>query len=287
MGGVHVTVLYYNKALLDKAGAQPPKTTDDLQALVAPLKGAGASPMVHPSGEVWYNPLLVMWIQPMVVENKPVEFTERTQKGEVKYNSPEWLKTFQIIADLAKNGVLLPGSGAIGNDASIQLLYQGKAAMLYQGSWTYSSLKSPPAGAAYDLHVTGLPIVPPAPRAQPLIAFGGYSIPAASKNKDAAMSFVKFAADPEIDARVVEAVQQFSPVSASNAKITDPVSKEIAPWFKDGVPPLDWLWEPEITTEIQNLVQTLVKGEGTPQAAGDAVQAKAEQLRREGRSYYK
>ena len=86
---------------------------------------------------------------------------------------------------------------------------------------------------------------------------------------------------------MVAAVQEFSPIQSSNAKITDPVAKEIAPWFKDGIPPLDWLWEPEVTVEIQNRVQGLIKGETTPQAAGDAVQAKAEQLRREGRSYYK
>jgi len=51
--------------------------------------------------------------------------------------------------------------------------------------------------------------------------------------------------------------------------------------------PLDWLWEPEVTTEIQNQVQALVKGDAQPRAAADAVQAKADALRREGRSYYK
>jgi hypothetical protein len=50
---------------------------------------------------------------------------------------------------------------------------------------------------------------------------------------------------------------------------------------------LDWLWEPEVTIEIQNQVQALVKGDVQPEVAGDAVQAKADQLRREGRSYFK
>jgi hypothetical protein len=49
---------------------------------------------------------------------------------------------------------------------------------------------------------------------------------------------------------------------------------------------LDWLWEPEVTTEIQNQVQALVKGDVPPAAAADAVQAKADALRREGRSYF-
>ena len=31
-----------------------------------------AMPRVHPAGEIWWNPLLVMWIQPMLVNNQPV-----------------------------------------------------------------------------------------------------------------------------------------------------------------------------------------------------------------------
>src|SRR5690242_1800470 len=38
---VHVTALFYNKALLDRAGLQPPKTLDDMKAMVQPLKAMG------------------------------------------------------------------------------------------------------------------------------------------------------------------------------------------------------------------------------------------------------
>ena len=59
---VHVTALFYNKALLDKAGLQPPRTLADMKAMVQPLKAIGALPLVHPAGEVSWNPLLVMWM---------------------------------------------------------------------------------------------------------------------------------------------------------------------------------------------------------------------------------
>jgi ABC-type glycerol-3-phosphate transport system substrate-binding protein len=287
LGGAHVAVWYNNKAILDKAGVQPAKTVDDLKAMTAPLKAVGAAPQVHPSGEIWWNPLLVMWIQPMIVDNKPIEFTDSTMKGTVKYDSPEWIKTFTILQDLSKSGELLAGSAAVGMDAAVQLFYTGKAATTYNGSWTLPSLRKPPAGAAFDLQITGLPVLAPAPKAQPLIAFTGYGIAAASKNIDPIVAFLAYATDPDVDAAVVTATQQFSSITSSNAKITDPISKQVAPWFKDGIPPLDWLWEPEVTTEIQNQVQGLIKGDATPQDVGKAVQAKAEQLRREGRSYYK
>ena len=72
--------------------------------------------------------------------------------------------------------------------------------------------------------------------------------------------------------------------SAATFPPTDPVERER--WL-DGIVPLDWLWEPEVTTEIQNQVQALVKGDAQPQAAADAVQARADAVRREGRNYYR
>jgi ABC-type glycerol-3-phosphate transport system substrate-binding protein len=88
-----------------------------------------ASP-VHPAGEASWNPLLVMWIQPMLVNNQPMEFTQKALPGDGKYNGPEWIKTFETIANLSRDGVLAPGSGALGVDAAYQLFNQGKAAML-------------------------------------------------------------------------------------------------------------------------------------------------------------
>jgi raffinose/stachyose/melibiose transport system substrate-binding protein len=285
---VHVTALFYNKALLDKAGVQPPRTLADMTAMVEPLKAIGAAPMVHPGGETSWNPLLVMWIQPMLVNNQPMEFTQRLLKGDVKYNGPEWIKTFEVIANLSRDGVLAPGSGALGMDAAYQLFNQGKAAMFYTGSWSLPALTGgKSAGGGMDLHVTGLPLVENAAKAQPLIAFNSYAIAATSKNKDAAVKWLTYAADPVVDAQLGEKLQSFSPMPASNSAITDPIAREIAPWFADGIAPLNWFWEPEITTEIENQVQALVKGEAQPSAAADAVQAKADQLRREGRSYFK
>ena len=285
---VHVTALFYNKALLDKAGLQPPRRLADMQAMVQPLKAIGAVPLVHPAGEVSWNPLLVMWIQPMLVNNQPMEFTQKVLQGDVKYNGPEWIKTFETIANLSRDGVLGPGSGALGVDAAYQLFKQGKAAMLYTGSWSLPALTGGMvAGGGVDLHVTGLPLVENAPKAQPLIAFNSYAIAASSKNKDAAVRWLTYAADPEVDAHLAEKLQAFSPMPASNGGITDPIAREIAPWFADGIAPLNWFWEPEITSEIENQVQALIKRDAQPKAAADAVQAKSDQLHREGRSYFK
>ena len=93
-------------------------------------------------------------------------------------------------------------------------------------------------------------------------------------------AFLEYASRPEVDAAVVDGLQTYSPIAASNVAINDPVAQEFLPMFEDAITPLDWLWEPEITAEIDNQVQALVKGETDPASAGAAIQAVAEQLRR-------
>jgi hypothetical protein len=56
--------------------------------------------------------------------------------------------------------------------------------------------------------------------------------------------------------------------------------------FDDAITPFDWLWEPEITAEIDSQVQALVKGDTDPASAAAAIEAVAVELRSSGRSYY-
>ena len=76
-------------------------------------------------------------------------------------------------------------------------------------------------------------------------------------------------------------------MAASNDTIVNPVAREFLPLFDDAISPIDWLWEPEITAEIDSQVQALVKGGNDAASAGRAVQAVASNLRASGRSYYR
>jgi ABC-type glycerol-3-phosphate transport system substrate-binding protein len=287
--GVQTTGLYYNKALLDQAGLKPPKTIADLKAMVGPLAALGAAPLVHPSGDTPFNPLLVMWLLPMMAERDgdPVAFVERTIKGEVGYDSPEWTETFQTIVDLTSSGVLLDGSGAMDYATMQRLFLQGKAATTYNGTWLLAALQAGTPSGPFDLHVAPLPLVDGATRARSIIAWSGFALPArAAASRDSVYAFLEHASRPEVDAAVVEGLQSFSPIAASNVGIHDPVEREFLPMLDDAITSLNWLWEPEIDTEIGNQVQALVKGDTDAGAAGKAIEAVANELRSSGRSYY-
>jgi ABC-type glycerol-3-phosphate transport system substrate-binding protein len=287
--GVQTTGLYYNKALLDRAGVGPPKTIADLKAMVEPLAAFGVAPLVHPSGDTPFNPLLVMWLLPMIAERvgDPITFVERTIKGEVGYDAAEWTETFQTIVDLRTSGVLLEGSGAMDYATMQRLFLQGKAATTYNGTWLMSALQAGTPSGPFDLHVSSLPLVDGATRARSLIAWSGFALPAkAAASRDAVYAFLEYASRPEVDAAVVEGMQTFSPIPESNGAIKDPVQREFLPMLDDSITSLNWLWEPEIDAEIGNQVQSLVKGETEAGAAGKAIEAVANELRSSGRRYY-
>jgi raffinose/stachyose/melibiose transport system substrate-binding protein len=287
--GVQTTGMYFNKALLDQAGLTAPRTIVDLKAMVKPLSALGAAPLVHCSGDVSFNSLLVTWLLPMIGgrTGDPLEFVESTIRGRVRYDSPEWIEAFQTIADLRTSGVLLEGSGAT-DYAAMQLLFlQGRAAMTYNGTWLRTQLQAGTPTVAFDLHVAPLPLVDGASKAHSILAWGGFAMPAKpAASHDLVAAFLEYASRPEIDEAVVEGLQAYSPIATSNAAIHDPVAREFLPMLEDAITPLNWLWEPEIEAEMNNQVQALVKGDTDPAGVGTALETVAEQLRTSGRGYY-
>jgi raffinose/stachyose/melibiose transport system substrate-binding protein len=287
--GVHTTGLYVNRALLDEAGVAVPKTIADLEGMVGPLARLGAAPLVHCSGDVFFNQILMTWILPLVVERggaDPEDFVERTVRGEVGYDSPEWVEAFETIGGLRTSGVLLAGSGATDYPAMQQLLLQGKAATTFQGTWMLPQIQAGTPTGPWDLHVAPPPLIEGAHRPRPILAWAGFALPATpGANRDAAYAFLDYASRPEVDRAVTKGSQQYSPLAASNEEIRDPIAREFLPLFDDAILSLDWRWEPEIAAEIDSRIQALVKGETDGTAAAKAVQAVATGLRATGRSY--
>jgi len=287
--GVQTTGLYYNKAMLDQAGLEAPATIADLKAMVKPLAALGAAPLTFCSGEISFNSMLVTWALPMIAgrAGDPLAFVERTIKGEVGYDSPEWIEAFQTIADLRTSGVLLEGSGATDYPTMQALFLQGKAAMAYNGSWLLAQLQAGTPTVAFDLHVAPLPLVDGTSKAHSILSWGGFAMPArADASRDGVYAFLEYASRPEVDEAVVEGLQSYSPIPGSNVAIHDAVAREFLPMFDDAITPLNWLWEPEIEAEVNDQVQALVKGDTDPASAGKAIEAVAGALRSSGRGYY-
>jgi ABC-type glycerol-3-phosphate transport system substrate-binding protein len=286
--GVTTTGLFFNKAILDRAGLQPPTTIEALKAMVGPLERMGVAPLVHCAGDAIFNPMLVAWVLPMLLEGieDPLDFAERTLMGEVRYDDPTWIAAFEVLADLRTSGVLMEGTGAVDYPTMQQLMLQGRVAMTCNGTWLLPQLVAGSPSVDFDLHAAPLPGLVEGRPARSILAWGGYALPARpAVNQDRVVAFLEYASRPEVDRAVVESLQVYSPILGSNAAITDSLAREFLPMFDQAITPLDWLWEPEITTEMGIEVQALVKGDTNPAAVGAALQGVADELRSTGRSY--
>ncbi|MDQ4502892.1 extracellular solute-binding protein [Sinomonas sp. ASV322] len=134
-------VLYFNKDLFDKVGAQPPKTWDDLMALVPKFKAAGIAPFALGGQSKWPD---LMWLEYLTDRiGGPQVFADIAANKPNAWSNPAVAEALTKIQQLADAGGFVNGFSSIAADSNADqaLVYTGKAAMILQGGWIYQTLK--------------------------------------------------------------------------------------------------------------------------------------------------
>ncbi|WP_077490973.1 extracellular solute-binding protein [Sinomonas mesophila] len=134
-------VLYYNKEVFEKVGAQPPTTWDELMALVPTFKAAGIAPFSLGGQSKWPN---LMWLEYLVERiGGPQVFADIAANKPGAWSHPAVAESLTKIQELVDAGGFVNGFSSIAADSSADqaLLYTGKAAMILQGGWIYQGMK--------------------------------------------------------------------------------------------------------------------------------------------------
>ena len=135
-------ILFYNKALFAKAGAQPPKTWDDLMALTKTFNDLGVAPISLAGQSRWTS---MMWLEFMFDRvGGPEVFNDIFAAKENAWSNPAALDALTKIQELVSANGFIKGFGSITADSNADqaLLYTDKAAMMLHGAWTYGSMKN-------------------------------------------------------------------------------------------------------------------------------------------------
>ncbi|WP_246468856.1 extracellular solute-binding protein [Arthrobacter ipis] len=138
---VQPVVLYYNKEVFDKVGAQPPKTWGELMALVPKFKEAGIAPFSLGGQSKWPD---LMWLEYLVERiGGPEVFANIAADKPGAWSDPAVTEALTKIQQLADAGGFVNGFSSIAADSNADqaLLYTGKAAMVLQGGWIYQGMK--------------------------------------------------------------------------------------------------------------------------------------------------
>jgi raffinose/stachyose/melibiose transport system substrate-binding protein len=197
---VEPLVLFYNKKKFAEVGAEPPKTWDDLMALVPKFKAKNIAPISLAGQSRWTN---MMWLEMMYDRIGGTQVFDDIFAGKKDaWSHPASIEALTKIQELVKAGGFQKGfaSTTADSNADQALLHTGRAAMMLHGTWTYGSMAK--EGGKFvsggDLGYVAFPTVAGG-KGDPTAAYGNagqylsISSKAAPEQKEIAKKFFKTA----------------------------------------------------------------------------------------------
>jgi ABC-type glycerol-3-phosphate transport system substrate-binding protein len=184
---------FYNVDILKKAGlTEAPKTWNDWSKLAAALKGTGIVPAVMPS-DSWFQDEFVLTLAGQIDPS----FYDSIRYKNGSYDTKSYVQALTKYKSLYDQGALDKSTLDLAYSDAMALFDQGKAAVVFNGSWEagrlLSSYRSANKVAASDVGAMGVPAEKASQvSARSFIDFS-YGIPTASSHQAAAEKFIQYA----------------------------------------------------------------------------------------------
>ena len=202
--GMQPVLLFYNKAVLEKVGAQPPETWSDVKALVPKLKAEGITPFALGAADAWTDLMWLEYLTDRIGGQQPFLNILAGEQG--AWSDPAITKALTEIRSLIDSGGFGTKYNSVGygNAQASTLLARGKAAMHLMGTWEYTNqLDQQKEFAEKDLGWTTFPSVEGG-KGDPAAVVGNptnyFSVNERSKSKTEATEFLKqMSADSYVD----------------------------------------------------------------------------------------
>jgi raffinose/stachyose/melibiose transport system substrate-binding protein len=193
--GLAPVVLYYNKKVLGDAGVQPPKTYDELLTAVKTLKDNKVTPISLAANSKWPT---LMYLEYLLDREGDSKVFQRIASGDpAGWKDPAVTKANARLQELARAGAFGDSASSVNYDqgASTALLYTGKAGMELMGTWEYANMvKAAPDFVKKNLGYMAFPALSGGAGDRKNIVGNPsnfLSLNSASKNKDAALTYLK------------------------------------------------------------------------------------------------
>ncbi|KQR00403.1 sugar-binding protein [Arthrobacter sp. Leaf141] len=186
--------IWYNKALLQKAGVSVPTSLDDIPAMCTALRSAGITPIAIDGQDQWPLERYVAY-QPF--REAGPDFVQQLKKGDAAFADAAGQKTVNWMADLGKADCFQEGFSAQGYSDAQNLFTNGEAAMYNIGTWELPSLATDKLNPAVrdDIDFFTLPTTSgSATAANEFVSPSGIGMAVNTKTYDPLVSdFLKFA----------------------------------------------------------------------------------------------
>lgn len=213
-----------NKRVWEKTGLSQPKTWSQFLDACQKLKDAGIVPIALGNGTQWITQLInYALVATLVFADNPA-FPEDMKAGKVTFVDSGWADAMNKYLELNKRGFFNPNPSGTSFEESQRLVATGRAAMAIHTAGTVAGLVA--AAGHRDFVMWPLPAgEDPSKQQVPVGVTNGYGVSAASKNKEAAVAFLNFMAEPEIMGDWARLT--LVPVFGADESQTDPIYRDI------------------------------------------------------------
>ncbi|MEV6283744.1 extracellular solute-binding protein [Kribbella sp. NPDC051770] len=232
-------VLFYNKKVFEKVGAEPPKSWGDIMNLVPKFNEAKIAPFSLGGQSRWTN---MMWLEFLYDRIGGSEVFQNIFDGKPNaWSDPSSLKALEEVQKLVKANGFIKGFSSITADSNADqaLLYTGRAAMMLHGAWTYGGMKADGGDFVTGGHLGYMNFPPveggkgdPSNSVGNPAAYLSISSKASDQDKETAK---KFLANNTLDDASVDAwvgAGNIPVVKSAEAKLASVTDKNDAEWLK-------------------------------------------------------
>ncbi|MEK5439608.1 MULTISPECIES: ABC transporter substrate-binding protein [Paenibacillus] len=199
-GGLDYLGVYYNQDLFKQAGVtEMPKDWTSFLEACQKLKDAGITPISLADKDPWFLQFGMYQIAANEVYPDEMDFDTKLQAGEKSLTDPKWVATISKMKELYDKGYVVKNSLGLGSAQAAQLFVDGKAAMVFDGTWDYATLT---AKGAADF-TRGFFSLPANHSGQPTYVSAataaGFALNAKSENLDIAKEVMNYLFDGQSD----------------------------------------------------------------------------------------
>lgn len=264
--------LFVNDRIMTELGLTMPETWDQLIEMAPAVREAGYTPIAF--GNLARN-VCPDFLLPLVTQygGDVYALDDMTAEG-VTWDSQPVIDALTLLQRLAQAGVFLDGVNGIDERPAWQIAYQGRALMLYTGSWAPAvfqaeatedwldnySVQKVPAVTAGGVHYTGNG------------SGEGWVVAAHNPNRDIALEFVKYVYTPEVYDGFLAGFGGLPSRHSADDQVTDPMVGEMLSWMEtDGANHI--LFGAGSWDAVANVCQGVLDGSVEPVAGAAQIQA--------------
>ncbi|HEX8629131.1 MAG TPA: extracellular solute-binding protein [Catenuloplanes sp.] len=284
--GMQPVILFYNKDVFSRAGAQPPKTWAEVLSLIDTFKKAKVTPFAVAGAGAWTE---LMWVEYLVDRFGGAQVFADIAAGKPDaWKHPAVLKAAQAVRDLVDRGAFGTNYASVdytSTGGASTLFARGKAAMHLMGSWEFANqLQAEPKFAANGLGFTAFPAIEGG-AGDPAAVVGNptnyFSVNSKSKHTDVAVEFLKKMAGDAYTADLLKAGDVPTTTSAGD-KLTQNPNPDFAAFQYQMVqkaPSFTLSWDQALSPSVGQTVVTAIQKLFNKQLSPEQFVAEVEQAK--------